>query len=383
MEFRDLRKQYEVLKTDIDKSVSEVLAAGKFISGPQVTELEHALATYTDTKHCITCANGTDALTLALMVWKVGPGDAVFVHDFTFFASGEAPAYEGATPIFVDVERDTFNMSPDSLEQAIIQVKKEGILIPRVIVAVDLFGQPANYPEIKKIAKKYDLLILEDGAQGFGGGIGRRKACSFGDISTTSFFPAKPLGCYGDGGAVFTDDDQWADLMRSYKVHGKGADRYDNVRVGINSRLDTLQAAILLVKLKALQEYELEAVNAAADRYRKELEDCREFVKTPLVREGYVSSWAQYSVLLKDRAMRDGLWEWLKEKGIPTMIYYPKSMSGQTAFKGLDCIKVDMPAARDLCERVLALPMHPYITEKEQSVIVKEIKLFIQSRSKV
>ena len=252
MQFRDLQKQYQVLKSDIDQAISQVLTDGNFISGTQVAELEEKLATCVGTKHCVTCGNGTDALTLALMVWGIGAGDAVFVPDFTFFASGETPAYAGATPVFVDVEEDTFNISPASLEEAILEIKREGKLTPRVIVAVDLFGQPADYPRIRQIADRYGLLILEDGAQGFGGRIGQQRACSFGDISTTSFFPAKPLGCYGDGGAVFTDNDEWALLLRSYRIHGKGTDKYDNVRIGMNSRLDTLQAAILQVKLRAV-----------------------------------------------------------------------------------------------------------------------------------
>ena len=229
MQFRDLQKQYKILKSDIDYAIQQVLDAGNFISGSQVTELESQLASYAGVKHCITCANGTDALSLALMTWNKGEGDAVFVPDFTFFASGETPAYEGAVPVFVDVEEDTFNISAESLEQAILQVKEEGKLVPKVIITVDLFGQPADYPAIRKIADKYHLLILEDGAQGFGGKIGEQMACSFGDISTTSFFPAKPLGCYGDGGAVFTDNDDWAALLRSYRIHGKGSDKYDNV----------------------------------------------------------------------------------------------------------------------------------------------------------
>lgn len=373
MQFRDLKKQYQSLKKEIDPAIQQVLTTGNFISGSQVTELEEQLSAYVGVKHCITCGNGTDALTLALMVWNIGPGDAVFVPDFTFFASGETPAYEGAVPIFVDVEEDTFNMSPSSLEEAILQVKGEGKLTPRIIVAVDLFGQPADYPEIRRIAEKYNLFILEDGAQGFGGRIGARRACSFGDISTTSFFPAKPLGCYGDGGAIFTDNDEWAELLRSYRIHGKGADKYDNVRIGMNSRLDTIQAAVLQVKLKAFDEYELTAVNEAAVRYTEGL---REVVKTPSVREGFYSSWAQYSILLKDKEKRDRLQAYLKEKGIPTMVYYPRPMSMQGAFAGLDCVKVELPVTADLCRRVLALPMHPYLTAEEQEEVIREIKAY-------
>ncbi len=373
MQFRDLQKQYQKLKPEIDKEIQQVLTTGNFISGKQVNELEEQLAAYVGIKHCITCANGTDALTLAFMVWNIGQGDAVFVPDFTFFASGETPAYEGATPVFVDVEEDTFNLSPESLEQAIIEVKKEGHLRPRVIVAVDLFGQPADYTQIRKIADKYGLLILEDGAQGFGGRIGEQRACSFGDISTTSFFPAKPLGCYGDGGAVFTDNDEWAELLRSYRIHGKGADKYDNVRIGMNSRLDTIQAAVLNVKLRAFQEYELADINCVAERYMQLLAG---LVKTPYIKEHFYSSWAQYSILLKSEKERNGLQTYLKENGIPSMIYYPKPMSRQGAFQGMDCKKVALPVTEDLCKRVLALPLHPYMEKEEQDRVVDAIQKY-------
>ncbi len=373
MQFRDLQKQYQILKEDIDREVSRVLTAGNFISGSQVAELEEQLADYVGVKHCITCGNGTDALSLALMVWNIGPGDAVFVPDFTFFASGEVVAFEGAVPVFVDVEEDTFNISPESLEKAVQRVTEEGKLTPRAVVAVDLFGQPADFPKIRKIAEKYNLLILEDGAQGFGGRIGEKKACSFGDISTTSFFPAKPLGCYGDGGAVFTDNEEWAELLRSYRIHGKGTDKYDNVRIGMNSRLDTLQAAVLKVKFKAFQEYELEAVNRAARRYTEEL---AQIVRAPQIREGYYSSWAQYSILAEDEEYRNGLQKYLKEKGIPSMIYYPKPMSRQGAFEGMDCKKIELPITEELCKRVLALPLHPYMEEEEQKKVAISIAEF-------
>ena len=261
MEFRDLKQQYQVLRQDIDHAVLDAMQSGAFIMGQPVKELEVQLADYVGVKHCLTCANGTDALTLALKAWGIGPGDAVFVPDFTFFSSAEVVSLEGGTPVFVDVDEETFNISPNSLDEAIRLTLADGKLSPKVIVAVDLFGLPANYPQIREIADKYDLLILEDGAQGFGGEILGRKACSFGDISTTSFFPAKPLGCYGDGGAVFTDNDEWAALIESYRVHGKGTFKYDNVRIGLNSRLDTVQAAILQVKLRAFKDYELADVN--------------------------------------------------------------------------------------------------------------------------
>ena len=380
MQFRDLRKQYQILKQDIDREIQCVLTDGNYISGYQVEELEKQLAEYVGTKYCISCGNGTDALSLALMVWNVGAGDAVFVPDFTFFASGETPAYRGAVPIFVDVEKDTFNISPTSLEHAIIKVKEEGKLNPKVIIAVDLFGQPADYSEIKKIAEKYNLLLLEDGAQGFGGRIGKQRACSFGDISTTSFFPAKPLGCYGDGGAIFTDQDEWAQLLKSYRVHGKGKNKYDNVRIGVNSRLDTLQAAVLLVKLRAFKEYELNAVNQVAERYTQGL---REFVQIPEIKANYYSSWAQYSILLEDEEMRNSLQSYLKEKGIPTMVYYSKPMSQQTAFREYDCIKVELSVSEQLCQQILALPLHPYMETEEQERVIDHIKEFLSCKERI
>lgn len=301
MEFRDLKKQYAALKNDIDRQVDEVIASSRFIGGSKVSELEEKLAAYVGVKHCVTCGNGTDALELALMAWGIGEGDAVFVPDFTFFSSGEVVAILGATPVFVDVEEDTFNMDASSLEKAIAGVIADGNLRPSVVVPVDLFGLPANFPEIRKVADKYGLKILEDGAQGFGGEINGQKACSFGDISTTSFFPAKPLGCYGDGGAIFTNDDEAAELIKSYCVHGKGKMKYDNVRIGMNSRLDSLQAGILLPKLAAFAEYEVADVNSAATRYTELLNGT---VATPVIPEGFLSSWAQYTIKLENKEQR-------------------------------------------------------------------------------
>ena len=358
MQFRDLAKQYQVLKSDIDKAMLDVAFGAHYIMGPQVKELEQELAAYTGVKHCLTCANGTDALTLALKAWGIGPGDAVFVPDFTFFASAEVVALEGATPIFVDVDDTTFIIDVTSLEKAIAQTLADGKLTPKVIVAVDLFGLPANYPLVKAVAQKYNLLILEDGAQGFGGSINGQKACSFGDIATTSFFPAKPLGCYGDGGAVFTNNDEWAQLMNSYRVHGKGTDKYDNVRIGMNSRLDTMQAAILQVKLRAFDK-EVESVNEAARHYTELLKDK---VKTPVIPEGFGSSWAQYTIQLPTEAKRNALQAALKEAGIPSMVYYPKPMHQQTAFQDtIQPVGCSCDVAERLCRTVLSLPMHPYM----------------------
>ncbi len=370
MEFRDLKKQYKVLKNDIDQAMLEVIASGAFIMGKPVKEIEQQLAEYVGVKHCVSCANGTDALTLALKTWGIKAGDAVFVPDFTFFASAEVVSLEGATPVFVDVDADTFNISPASLERSIEKTIQQGKLRPKVIITVDLFGLPADYSAIRKIADKYHLLILEDGAQGFGGEINGKKACSFGDISTTSFFPAKPLGCYGDGGAVFTDNDEWASLMDSLRVHGKGSFKYDNVRIGMNSRLDTLQAAILKVKFDAFKRYELNDINKVADFYTEKLKD---LVKTPFIPKGYLSSWAQYTIQLQDEKQRDGLQAYLKEQGIPTMVYYPKPMHEQTAYLDLGYLSGDFPVTESLCRRVLSLPMHPYLSMEEIIKVCQKI----------
>lgn len=372
MEFRDLKRQYQVLKPQMDAAMLEVAENCNFISGKQVTELEQQLAEYVGVKHCVTCGNGTDALTLVMMAWDIKAGDAVFVPTFTFFASAEVVAFEGATPVFVDVDERTFNVDPVKLEEAIEQVKTEGKLNPRAVIAVDLFGQPADYTKIEEICKKHGLLLLEDGAQGFGGKIGDRTACSFGDAAATSFFPAKPLGCYGDGGAVFTNDDEMADYMRSIRVHGKSpADKYDNLRIGLNSRLDTIQAAVLKVKFQAFKDHELESVNRAAKLYDEYLGNV---VKTPVVPEGFYSSWAQYTLILDSKEQRTHLQKELKEQGIPTMVYYPKPMHLQGAFADLGYEKGDFPVAESLCERVLSLPMHPYLNEEDIRFVANAVK---------
>ena len=374
MEFRDLKKQYVALKNDIDRNIDEVIASSRFIGGSKVSELEEKLAAYVGVKHCVTCANGTDALELALMAWGVGKGDAVFVPDFTFFSSGEVVSILGATPVFVDVDEDTFNMDPASLEKAIDVVSTAGELKPSVVIPVDLFGLPANFVEIRKIADKYGLKVLEDGAQGFGGEIDGKKACSFGDISTTSFFPAKPLGCYGDGGAIFTDDDEAAELIRSYCVHGKGKMKYDNVRIGMNSRLDSIQAGILLPKLAAFAEYEVTDVNSAAAKYTELLEGA---VATPVIPDGFLSSWAQYTIKLESRERRDALQAFLKEKSIPSMIYYPKQMHNQEAFGDENKYRIDYSVTNKLCDTVLSLPIHPYISDEDVEEVVSVIKEFL------
>lgn len=372
MQFRDLKHQYQVLKADIDKAMLDVAASGTYIMGPQVKELERQLASYVGTKHCISCASGTDALTLALKAWGVRQGDAVFVPDFTFFSTAETVSSEDAIPVFVDVDRDTFNIDPADLENKIEATIKKGELVPKAIITVDLFGLPANYPVIRRIADNHGLLILEDGAQGFGGSLNGKRSCSFGDISTTSFFPAKPLGCYGDGGACFTDNDEWAALMDSYHMHGKGSSKYENIRIGMNSRLDTIQAAILQVKLRAFAG-ELAAVNKAAAEYTARLAD---IVKTPVVPDGFMSSWSQYTIKLNNKTERNGLQAYLKGQGIPSTVYYPSPIHCQIAYRNSGLPESDCPVAGKLCETVLSLPIHPYISLEEINVVCNAIKTF-------
>lgn len=370
MEFIDLKAQYEHLKDKIDGNIQKALNNAHHIMGPEVKELEEKLAKYVGRKYCVTCGNGTDALTIAMKVLNVKPGDAVFVPTFTFYATSEVVSLEGATPIFVDVEERTFNIDAKKLEKAVKQVIEEGKLNPKAIIPVDLFGQVANFPEILEIAKKYNLKVVEDAAQGFGGEINGKKACSFGDISATSFFPAKPLGCYGDGGAIFTDDEEIYKIMLSIRVHGKGSFKYENVRVGVNSRLDTIQAAILLPKLEAFEQYELEARNKFAKMYTEKLKD---IVKTPIVPKGYVSSWAQYTLILNSNEERDMLQEKLKGLGIPTMVYYPTALHKQPVYKEYNYNLEDLKVSENLSECVLSIPMHPYLTEEQVNHISNSV----------
>ncbi len=376
MEFRNLHKQYKVNEQNINMAVKTVLESAHFIQGNQVRELEEKLAEYVGVRHCVTCANGTDALQLALMAWNIGKGDIVFVPDFTFFSSGEVVAALGAIPEFVDVDINTYNIDCQKLEAAVKNAIKEGKGTPRAIIAVDLFGQPADYNAIRKIAGKYHLYILEDAAQGFGGSIGEKKACSFGDISTTSFFPAKPLGCYGDGGAIFTDNDEWMQILKSLAVHGKGKTKYDNVRIGMNSRLDTLQAAILLAKFPVFQQYELERSAELAAIYESCLKDT---VKVPVVSEGFYSSWAQYTIQTNGADTRRKLQEYLKSQGIPTAIYYQKPMHKQKAFAGFVFEEADFLVTNELCKKVLSLPFHPYMEVAEVEMVAEKIKEYVKA----
>ena len=379
MEFRDLKRQYKNLQHELAPAIRQVLYDGAFIGGEPVDKLEASLAEYVGVKHCITCANGTDALVMSLRACGVGVGDAVFVPDFTFVAPAEAVALLGATPIFVDVDEATFNLSPQSLERALEEVIAAGRLVPRALIAVDLFGLPADYPALCAIAKRYDLLLLEDGAQGFGGMIGAQRACSFGDLATTSFFPAKPLGCYGDGGAIFTDNDEWAAEIRSLKVHGKGADKYDNVRIGYNSRLDTIQAAVLDIKLAAFDGSELGAVQCSAAQYSAALSDLPH-LHTPTIPDGYASSWAQYTLRFDTSEQRDALRQALAEASVPTMAYYPAPLSSQPAYRLFAEDYTPSIIAPRLCQTILQLPIHPYLTEKEMSLVIRTIRTALAIR---
>lgn len=370
MEYIDLKKQYEVLKGKIDNNIQKVLKDADYIMGEEVKILEEKLAKYVGRKYCATCANGTDALTIAMKVFDIKENDAVFAPSFTFYSTSEVVSLEGATPIFIDVDERTFNIDTKKLEKAIKKVIDEGKLTPRAIIPVDLFGQPANFPEILEIANKYNLKVIEDGAQGFGGSINGKKACSFGEISTTSFFPAKPLGCYGDGGAIFTDDEELYKKILSIRVHGKGSYKYENIRVGLNSRLDTIQAAVLLPKLEAFEKYELEERNKFAKLYNEKLKDV---VKTPLILEGYISSYAQYTLILENEEERNNLQAKLKEIGIPTMIYYPIPLHKQIVYNGYDFNLEDLKVSENLCKCVLSLPMHPYMSEEQIETISNEI----------
>jgi len=413
MDFINLATQQRRIMDSLHANIGRVLAHGQYINGPEVRELEQALAGYVGTKHAIGCASGTDALLMALMALDIGPGDAVFTTPFTFIATAEVISLLGATPVFVDIDPATFNIDPAKLEEAIIAVKGQepsgdplpppagahspGVKAiqaafpdrriidrrkadrrtgdrfagpgtpprPRAVIPVDLFGLPADYDAIAAVAVRHGLKVIEDAAQSFGGEYKGRKACAFGDVACTSFFPAKPLGCYGDGGMCFTNDDRIDQILRSIRVHGQGSNKYENVRIGINGRLDTLQAAILLAKF-AIFPGEIDLRQEAAKRYDALLAGA---VETPFIPEGYRSAWAQYSVLARNDAERSALMAKLKEAGIPTAIYYPKPLHRQTAFASLHYQAGDFPVSDDSARRIFSLPMHPYLLAEDQSRI--------------
>jgi dTDP-4-amino-4,6-dideoxygalactose transaminase len=366
IQFIDLKAQQECIRPQIDAAIKRVLDHGIYIMGPEVYELEKQLAAFCGVKHAISCANGTDALGLGLMAMRVRPGDAVFVPSFTFAATAEVVAWMGATPVFIDSLEDTYNIDPKSLEQGIQTAKKAG-LKPAGIIPVDLFGQPADYDAIEAIANEYKLWVMADGAQSFGASYKGRKVGNIGDLATTSFFPAKPLGCYGDGGAVFTNDDSVANIIKSLRVHGQGSDKYDNVRIGMNGRLDTIQAAILIEKLKVFSD-ELIARQQTADIYNTGLKD---IVRVPYVIDEATSAWAQYTVRLPKNINRNSLIADLKKSGIPTMVYYVKPLHLQTAYSCyLTATGKALPVCETLANEVLSLPMSGYLHTRDQKLVI-------------
>jgi dTDP-4-amino-4,6-dideoxygalactose transaminase len=364
--FIDLQAQRRRIGSDIERAVNAAVEGGQYIMGPQVRALEEQLAEFAGVKHCIACANGTDALMIVLRAWEIGPGNAVFVPAFTFAASAEVVALVGATPVFVDVLEDTYNIDPKSLESGIAQVKRDGKLRPRAIMTVDLFGQPADYSAIEPIAAREKLKLLVDTAQAFGATLDGRQTAAIGDAAGTSFFPAKPLGCYGDGGATFTNDGALAELLRSIRVHGQGSDKYENVRIGVNSRLDTIQAAILIEKLRIYSE-EIEMRERVAQRYSEAFRRSNR-VRPPHVIEGAQSTWAQYTIQVPDR---DKLAADLKAKGIPTAIYYPTPLSHQKGYAHFP--SAGTPVSDRIAKQVISLPMHPYLDEPTQDRIIAAV----------
>ena len=364
--FIDLQAQRRRLGAPLDEAIKRAVEGGQWILGPQVAQFERDIAQWAGVKHAIACANGTDALLLVLRAWGIGPGDAVFVPAFTFAASGEVVALAGAVPVFVDVLPDTFNMDPVSLEAAIAMVKKQGALTPKAVMPVDLFGQPADYRSLAPIVRREGLKMLCDTAQGFGGVMDGKRTGSIGDAAATSFFPAKPLGCYGDGGACFTNDDDLKDKLLSLRMHGQGSDRYEHVAIGLNSRLDTIQAAILIEKLKIFED-EIEKRNAVARRYSEAFAGSNR-IKTPPVIEGATSTWAQYTLQVADRKTFQ---QKLKDAGVPSVVYYPIPLSRQPAYAGFP--SVPTPVSEALSSQVVSLPMHPYLDEETQDRVIAAV----------
>lgn len=370
MQFIDLKTQFERIEADVTTRVDAVLRSQKYVMGPEVKELEGKLAEFAGTKYAFTCASGTDALVIPLMAYGLKKTDAVFVPSFTFFASAESITLAGGTPVFVDIEEESFNIDPNHLEKEIARIVAEGELTPRGIIPVDLFGRLANYEAIAEIAKKYNMFVLEDACQGFGAARAGKRACSFGNVAATSFFPAKPLGCYGDGGAIFTDDDELASLITSIRVHGQGADKYDNVRIGVNGRFDTIQAAVVLAKLQIFENELVERARVAA-YYSENLSDV---LRTPLEVEGDISAWAQYTLVAKDEEERDRILEGMKERGIPSAVYYPVPIHQSTAYRDLGYTNVSLPVSENLASRVFSVPMHPYLSEEDMDKVILAIK---------
>ncbi len=366
--FIDLGAQRRRLGSAIDEAVGRVLTHCQFVSGPEVATLEADLAAFCGAKHVVACASGTDALLMVLMAKEIGPGDAVLVPSFTFCATGEVVALTGATPVFVDVDEATFNIDVASLKRGIATARKAG-LKPKAIIPVDLFGQSADHDAVAKVAAEEGLFVLDDAAQGFGATYKGKRLGTFGLATATSFFPAKPLGCFGDGGAIFTDDASLAEALRSVRVHGQGSEKYDNIRLGLTGRLDTMQAAILIEKLKIFPD-EIEARNRVASYYAKGLDGV---VNVPKVPEGNVSVWAQYTIRVKD-GTREAFAEALKARGVPTAVYYPKSMHQQTAYRHFPVAEGGLPVCEKLSRECISLPMHPYLDTATQDRIISAVR---------
>lgn len=362
--FIDLKQQYLEIKEQVNDSILKVLEHGQYILGPEIRDLESDLAQFIQVQHVLTCSSGTDALLLALMAHDIGPGDAVFTTPFTFIATAEVISLLGATPVFVDIDEKTFNIDPQLLEEKIACVSKD--LNAKAIIAVDLFGLCADYDALESVAKKHNLLLIEDAAQSLGAVYKGRKAGSFGDVAATSFYPAKPLGAYGDGGAVFTNDTSMYEKMVSLRVHGQGKNKYDNVRLGLNARMDTMQAAVLLHKLRIFPG-EIEKRQEIANTYTQNLQD---HVTTPFIPDDCTSTWAQYSIL-SDK--RDVIQQHLKEQGIPTCIFYIKPLHVQDAFSTLEYKPGDFPISENAAQKIISLPMHPYLKEDDQQRIIAAI----------
>ncbi len=365
MDFIDLKKQQKQIRKKIEKRIQSVLDHGKYIMGPEVLELEDKLGQYVGIKHCISCSSGTDALLIPLMAKNIGPGDAIITTPFTYIATAEVVSLVGAEPVFVDIYPTTYNINPEEIDNAVQYAKNKG-LKPKAIIGVDLFGLPARYRLLEKVAEKNKLFLIEDTAQGFGGKIRDRKAGSFGDVASTSFFPAKPLGCYGDGGAIFTNDDDLAKKMTSIRVHGSGSDKYENVRVGLNGRLDTIQAAILLEKLSIFDE-EIVLRNKAADYYSENLDA---ELRKPFCPDLYTSSWAQYSILADSQTSREKIISNLRMSDIPSMIYYKIPLHLQEVYKKLGYKRGDFPNSESVAKRIFSIPMHPYLSKSDQDKIL-------------
>ena len=382
MQFIDLKSQYALLKDKIDTNIHKVLDHGQYVMGPEVIALEQNLAKYAGTKHCISCSSGTDALVMALMAHNIGKGDVVITTPFTFIATAEAIKFVGATPLFVDIDIDTFNISPELLEVTLNNISEnketihsdicQDVAEIKAIISVDLFGLPANAEKINQIARDFGLTVIEDAAQGFGGSINGAKAGSLGDIGCTSFFPAKPLGCYGDGGAIFTNNDEIADRLKSIRVHGQGTDKYQNVRLGLTGRLDTIQAAVLIPKLEVFDE-EIAHRQNVANQYTSNLVNV-DGICTPITPNGYISAWAQYTLMARDDSHRAQIMEHLKNNDIPVAVYYPIPLHEQKVFEELGYNSDDFQVSSNAAGRVFSLPMHPYLESKDIDKICKLIE---------